>query len=77
MDHWPSIASRISPTVEVRAYGLLESALARPQTVSFGTEVYPRLTEKAAALSHSLVSNHGLGALITFLGLVSTVRFCP
>jgi death-on-curing protein len=45
---------------EVRDYGLLESALARPQTTVFGADAYPGLHQKAAALLHSLVRNHAL-----------------
>ena len=64
--------------VPVRDAGLLESALARPQATAYGSEVYPTVEEKAAALLHSLVRNHalidgnkrlGLGALIVFLGI--------
>jgi death-on-curing protein len=46
--------------VQVRDYGLLESALARPRTTVFGAEAYPTLVEKASALLESLVRNHGL-----------------
>lgn len=45
---------------EVRDYGLLESALARPRATVFGTDAYPTLDEKAAALLLSLVGNHTL-----------------
>ena len=45
---------------EVRDYGLLESALARPQTTVFGADAYPDIHRKAAALLHSLVRNHAL-----------------
>ena len=45
---------------EVRDYGLLESALARPQATTFGSEAYPGLDAKAAALLHSLARNHAL-----------------
>jgi death-on-curing protein len=45
---------------EVRDYGLLESATARPQATAFGTDAYPDLDTKAAALAHSLVRNHAL-----------------
>ena len=64
--------------IPVRDAGLLESALARPRASAFGTDAYRTLTEKAAALTHSLVRNHGLidgnkrlglAALIAFLGL--------
>ncbi|MFR9675023.1 type II toxin-antitoxin system death-on-curing family toxin [Streptomyces sp. TR06-5] len=44
----------------VRDWGLLESAVARPQATVFGQEAYPGLFEKAAALLHSLASNHSL-----------------
>lgn len=44
----------------VRDYGLLESAAARPQTRVFDTEAYSDLWTKAAALGHSLISNHPL-----------------
>jgi death on curing protein len=44
----------------IRDLGLLESALARPQTTVFGDEAYPTFHEKAAALLHSLVTNHAL-----------------
>jgi death-on-curing protein len=46
--------------VVVRDYGLLESALARPQTFVFGADAYPDLPTKAAALLHSLARNHAL-----------------
>jgi death-on-curing protein len=68
----------IGAGVEIRDYGLLESALLRQQTTVFGREAYPTLDEKAAALVHSLVRNHalvdgnkrlGLGGLIAFYGL--------
>lgn len=50
----------VGRTPEVRDYGLLESALARPQTTVFGEDAYPDLHQKAAALLHSLVRNHAL-----------------
>jgi death on curing protein len=45
---------------EVRDYGLLESALARPRASVFGQDAYPDLHLKAAALLHSLARNHAL-----------------
>ncbi len=45
---------------EVRDYGLLESALARPRATVFGEDAYPGIHEKATALLDSLVNNHGL-----------------
>lgn len=44
----------------VRDAGLLAAAAERPRTDVFGSEVYPRLAEKAAALLHSLARNHAL-----------------
>jgi death-on-curing protein len=41
-------------------YGLLESALARPQASAFGQDAYADLHVKAAALLHSLCLNHAL-----------------
>ncbi len=38
--------------------GLLQSAVARPQTSLFGDDAYPTLLDKAAALLHSLARNH-------------------
>ena len=46
--------------VLVRDYGLLESAVARPATTVFGEDAYPSLELKAAALLHSLTTNHAL-----------------
>jgi death-on-curing protein len=37
---------------------LLESAVTRPQASAFGTDAYPDLVSKAAALLHSLLMNH-------------------
>ncbi|GLX03656.1 type II toxin-antitoxin system death-on-curing family toxin [Microbispora sp. NBRC 16548] len=45
-------------TVEVRDIGLLEAALLRPRTSLFGRDAYPDLLTKAAAILHSIVSNH-------------------
>ncbi|MFJ3699534.1 type II toxin-antitoxin system death-on-curing family toxin [Streptomyces sp. NPDC090052] len=44
----------------VRDWGLLESAVARPQASVFGEDAYPTVFEKAAALLHSIASNHSL-----------------
>jgi len=45
---------------EVGDYGLLESALARPQASVFGDDAYPSIHGKAAALLQSLATNHAL-----------------
>lgn len=44
----------------VRDWGLLQSAVARPRASVFGEDAYPTLFDKAAALLHSLASNHSL-----------------
>jgi len=44
----------------VRDLGLLDSAVARPQSSAFGEDAYATLELKAAALLHSLVKNHCL-----------------
>ena len=41
---------------EVGDYGLLESAVARPQATVFGEDAYPSIHEKAAALLQSLAT---------------------
>jgi death on curing protein len=42
----------------IRDLGLLQAAIARPQATFDGQELYPTLYARAAALLHSLVSNH-------------------
>ena len=41
-------------------YGLVESALARPQASVFGENAYPTIHQKAAALLQSMATNHAL-----------------
>jgi death-on-curing protein len=61
---------------KVRDYGLLNAALARPQTSVFGADAYATLADKAAALLHSLVRNHALVDGNKRLGWAATVVFC-
>jgi death-on-curing protein len=42
----------------VRDLAALESALSQPKASAGGTDAYPSLVEKAAALCYSLCSNH-------------------
>ena len=42
----------------LRDEGLLDSAVYRPQASFGGQDLYPDLFSKAAALGHSIVSNH-------------------
>ena len=41
-------------------YGLVDSALARPQASVFGEDAYPNIHLKAAALMQSMATNHAL-----------------
>jgi death-on-curing protein len=60
LEDFLAAAQRIVPGVAVADYGLLESALARPQASVFGSDAYPTIFEKAAALLESLARNHPL-----------------
>ena len=60
---------------EVRDWGLFESALARPKASVFGEDAYPGLNGKAAALLHSVVTNHALVDGNKRLGLVAVLLF--
>ncbi|MBI4353171.1 MAG: type II toxin-antitoxin system death-on-curing family toxin [Candidatus Omnitrophica bacterium] len=42
----------------IRDYGLLESAVHRPQASVFGEDAYPAVFDKAAAVCHSLLMSH-------------------
>ena len=59
----------------VRDYGLLESALARPQASAFGEDAYPDIHQKAAALLHSLARNHALVDGNKRIALAATIAF--
>jgi death on curing protein len=60
---------------EVRDYGLLGSAAARPQATAFGDDAYPGLDTKAAALLHSLARNHALVDGNKRLALAAVIAF--
>src|ERR1700691_2458545 len=80
------IAERVlGPDVKARDLGLLEAALARPQTSAFGADAYPTLDEKAAALLHSLARNHALidgnkrlalSGVVSLFGAIRAVNKC-
>jgi len=59
----------------VRDLGLLDSAGARPRSTALGTDAYPRLKDKAAALLHSLARNHALVDGNKRLAWLATVVF--
>ena len=52
------IIEQTGGTIGLRDQGLLESAAYRPQATFGGQDLYPDLFSKAAALGHSLISNH-------------------
>jgi death on curing protein len=60
---------------QVRDYGLLDSAAARPQATAFGGDAYPDLDAKAAALLHSLARNHALVDGNKRLALAAVIAF--
>jgi len=62
--------------IEVRDTGLLEAALLRPQTSLFGRDAYPDLLTKAAAILHSILSNHPLVDGNKRAGWLTTYVFC-
>lgn len=59
----------------VRDYGLLEAALARPAATVYGSDAYPTIHAKAAALLHSLAANHALVDGNKRLALLATYVF--
>ena len=59
----------------IRDAGLLSSAAARPGATAFGADAYADLWEKAAALLHSIVTNHPLVDGNERLGWLATAVF--
>lgn len=62
--------------VEVRDVGLLDAAIHRPRASAFGQEAYPTPLQKAAALLHSLCTNHALVDGNKRLAWLATYVFC-
>jgi death on curing protein len=61
--------------LQVRDFGLLDSAAHRPQATAFGDDAYPDLDTKAAVLLESIVRNHPLVDGNKRLGWVAVVVF--
>lgn len=59
----------------VRDIGLLDSAVARARSSAFGKDAYPTLELKAAALMHSICTNHPLVDGNKRLALLAAVTF--
>ena len=70
-----AIAGRVVGDVLIRDYGLIASAVARPQASAFGEDAYPDLETKAAALLQSIVRNHALVDGNKRLSLAATIAF--
>ena len=76
LDDLLHIAERaVGHTPQVRDYGVLESALARPRATAFGEDAYPDIHHKAAALLHSLATSHALIDCNTRLALAAILAF--
>ncbi|MFL6239587.1 MAG: type II toxin-antitoxin system death-on-curing family toxin [Actinomycetes bacterium] len=75
LDDLLHIADRILDEVLTRDAGLLEAAVARPQASAFGSEAYPTIHSKAAALLHSVTRNHALVDGNKRLALASVIAF--
>lgn len=69
------VAEVVLPAVQIRDGGLLEAALARPQTTIFGKLAYPDLPTQAAASMHSISRNHALVDGNKRLALAATIAF--
>lgn len=59
----------------VRDLGLLDAAIARPRSSAFGEDAYATVKLKAAALLHSIVTNHALVDGNKRLGWLATTVF--
>jgi death-on-curing protein len=59
----------------IRDLGLIQSAIARPQSSFGGDDLYPNVFDKAAALFHSLMFNHAFIDGNKRTTIVSTARF--
>jgi len=72
MYYQQKIVNETGGSVGIRDLGLLESALARPQAIFDGEDLYPTIIDKAAALFHSMLFNHPFldGNKRTTLGVV-------
>jgi death-on-curing protein len=76
LDDLAHIAERaLGRPPEVRDWGLLHSAAARPRASAFGADAYGDIHEKAAALLHSLARNHPLVDGNKRLALAATLAF--
>ena len=59
----------------IRDLGLIQSAIARPQSSFQGEDLYANIFDKAAALFHSIIFNHAFIDGNKRTAMVSTARF--
>lgn len=59
----------------IRDLGLIQSAIARPQSSFGGEDLYPTIFDKAASLFHSLMFNHAFVDGNKRTTIASTARF--
>lgn len=59
----------------IRDVGLIQSAIARPQTSFGGEDLCPSIIDKAAALFHSLIFNHAFVDGNKRTAMTATARF--
>ena len=59
----------------IRDLGLIQSAIARPQSSFQGEDLYINIFDKAAALFHSIIFNHAFIDGNKRTAMVSTARF--
>lgn len=69
------LIERYGGSMGIRDFGLLHSALARPQASFGGEELYPTAIDKAAALFHSLMFNHAFVDGNKRTTITATARF--
>jgi death on curing protein len=60
---------------KIRDIGLFDAAAARPAASAFGSDAYPNLDAKAAALLHSLARNQALVDANKRLALAGVIAF--
>jgi len=59
----------------IRDLGLIQSAIAKPQSSFGGEDLYPYILDKSAALFHSLIFNHAFVDGNKRTAIASTARF--
>lgn len=69
------MVKRYGGSFGIRDMGLIESALARSKATFGGEDLYPSITDKAAALFHSLIFNHAFTDGNKRTTLTVTARF--